>query len=64
MLKLSFNAEGEIMIWVMIWVLQCRNTENELSDVFVFTSEKVAKEELRKAKQEYSYTKLESFYIK
>ena len=47
----------------MIWVLQCRNTDNEFSDVFVFTSEKEAKEEFRKAKQEYNYTKLESFYI-
>ena len=48
---------------MVIYVLQCKNKSSKLADIFVFKDEKEANEELEKANKEYSYTKLESFFI-
>lgn len=47
-----------------VWVMQCRSKDQEKADIYIFTDENEMKCEMKRARKEYDYVSVDTFWIK
>lgn len=47
-----------------VWVIQCRNKDQEKADIYIFTDKDEMKCEMKGARKEYDYVSVDAFWIK